>query len=239
MKYIGYHRTSTTDQHLERGISEIEKFCEENKIKLYKDKVYTDQQTGKDFFRPKYIIVKEELLEPGDVLIVSELDRLGRNKEDTLKELRYFKENEIRVMILEIPTTLLDYTKFENTLATLIMQTVNNMLIEMYATFAQAEMEKREKRQREGIEEMKKRGEWDKYGRPRSMEFEKFYEQYKRVENGEIRPYQLMKELNISKPTYYRYRKEAEQKKDTINDKTMITARSMLDEEWENIERIK
>ena len=31
---------------------------------------------------------------------------IDENKKDTLKELQFFKEKEIRVMILELPTTL-------------------------------------------------------------------------------------------------------------------------------------
>ena len=108
MKYVAYHRTSTKDQHLDRGIAELTKYCADNAISLYKDKVYTDQQTGKNFNRPRYTMLKDEILESGDVLIVTELDRLGRNKEATLKELRFFKDNGIRVMVLELPTTLID-----------------------------------------------------------------------------------------------------------------------------------
>ena len=43
MKYIAYHRTSTLEQHLERGIAEITQFCSQNSISLYKGKVYCDQ----------------------------------------------------------------------------------------------------------------------------------------------------------------------------------------------------
>ena len=32
--YYGYHRTSTKEQHLDRGITEITTFCEKNNIKL-------------------------------------------------------------------------------------------------------------------------------------------------------------------------------------------------------------
>lgn len=234
MKYVGYHRTSTTDQHLEKGVHAIEKYCNENRIALYKNKVYTDQKTGLNFNRPAYLIVKEELLETGDSLIVAEVDRLGRNKEDTLKELRYFKDNGIRVMILELPTTLMDFSKLDNSMAAMILDTVNNMLIEMYTTFAQAEIEKLKKRQREGIEEMKLRGEWNKYGRPRAMENEQFYEQYQRVLNGEIRPYQLMEELEITKPTYYRYRKEYEQKQPKIDYELLENQEKSLNKEGEN-----
>ena len=43
----GYHRTSTTEQHLDRGITEITQFCKERGLNL--EKIFTDQQTGKNF----------------------------------------------------------------------------------------------------------------------------------------------------------------------------------------------
>lgn len=86
MNIYGYHRTSTTDQHLDRGIKEITDYCIRNNLKL--EKIFTDQQTGKNLNRPRYTIMKEDVLRPGDTLIITELDRLGRNKQDTLKELQ-------------------------------------------------------------------------------------------------------------------------------------------------------
>ena len=115
----GYHRTSTTDQHLDRGLTEIETFCNNNNLKL--EKIYTDQQTGKNFNRPRYQVLKEDILREGDTLIVTELDRLGRNKQDTLKELRYFTDKGVRVMILEIPTTTQDLSSLDNSMAKMIM----------------------------------------------------------------------------------------------------------------------
>ena len=199
----GYHRTSTTDQHLDRGLTEIETFCNNNNLKL--EKIYTDQQTGKNFNRPRYQVLKEDILREGDTLIVTELDRLGRNKQDTLKELRYFTDKGVRVMILEIPTTTQDLSSLDNSMAKMIMETINNMLIELYATMAQAEIEKKEKRQKEGIQAKKERGEWDDYGRPCVMNLDDFANEYKKVESGEIRPFELMRKLGMSKATYYRY----------------------------------
>lgn len=66
------------------------------------------------------------------------------------------------------------------------------MLIELYAAMAQAEIEKKEKRQREGIASKKARGEWDDYGRPAVMSLNEFSEHYKKVLSGEIRPFELM-----------------------------------------------
>lgn len=93
-------------------------------------------------------------------------------------------------------------------MAIMMMETINNMLIEMYASFAHGEMDKREKRQSEGIEAKKQRGEWDDYGRPVAMDFDKFSKEYERVIKGEIKPFDLMRELNLTKPTFYRYKKK-------------------------------
>lgn len=203
MKRYGYHRTSTREQHLDRGITEINAYCDANNLEL--EKIFTDQQTGKNFNRPRYTIMKEDVLRAGDELIITEVDRLGRNKQETLKELQYYRDNGIRVKILELPTTLMDLSAMDNTMASMIMETINNMLIELYATMAQAEMEKKEKRQKEGIRAKKERGEWDDYGRPAVMSQDEFAEHYKKVISGELRPFELMKQLGMSKSTYYRY----------------------------------
>lgn len=202
----GYTRTSTKDQHLDRGIKEIQTFCAENKMDLRK--IYTDQISGKNYNRPRYTVMKEDVLRPGDTLIITEVDRLGRNKTETLKELQYFRDNNIRVMILELPTTLQDISKLNNTMAKMILETINNMLIELYAAMAQAELEKKIKRQKEGIAAKKARGEWSDYGRPRKLSSKDFSFVYQDVLNGKLRPYQLIKKLHISPATYYRYIKE-------------------------------
>lgn len=204
MAIYGYHRTSTAEQHLDRGIKSIEDYCTTNNIEL--DVMFTDQQTGKNFSRPDYQAMKR-VVKAGSCIIISEVDRLGRDKTDTLKELRHFKDMGVRVMILEIPTTLVDYSKLDNAMAAMIMETINNMLIEMYATFAHAEMLKRETRQKQGIQAMKDRNEWDKYGRPVAMDYKKFASEYTKVITGQIKPFELMRQLNMAKATYYKYAK--------------------------------
>lgn len=216
MRYYAYHRTSTTDQHLDRGLNSINEFCKDNNIKL-DNKIYTDQCTGKNFNRPGY----KELLETINyqvnnneekvTLIVSELDRLGRNKELTLKEISKLKDLGVRLMVIEIPTTCQDLSRLDNSMATMMMETINNMLIEMYISFAHAEMEKRATRQKQGMEAKKARGEWDDFGRPRALNFEKFVKEYERVLEGGLKPGECMKLLGITKPTYYRYKKEYEE----------------------------
>ena len=85
-------------------------------------------------------------------------------------------------------------------MAKMMMETINNMLI------AQLEIEKKEKRQREGIASKKNRGEWDDYGRPAAIDYKQFAAAYARVKRGEIGPTNLRRELGLSHSTFYRYR---------------------------------
>ena len=78
------------------------------------------------------------------------------------------------------------------------------MLIKLYAAMAQAEIEKKEKRQREGLEAKKARGEWDDDSRPAVMSIEAFAKEYAKVVSGEFRPFQLMQQLGMSKATFCR-----------------------------------
>lgn len=202
----GYNRVSSKKQNLDRGNKSIEDFCARQDLTL--TKIYSDKISGKTFDRTRYIVLKEDILRNGDVLIIPELDRFGRNKKAILDELVDLKNKGIRVMILDIPTTLVNLSQMQDNLANLILETINNMLIEMYATFAQAENDKKDKRRTEGIQAMKDRGEWERYGRPRKMSLGEFKREYEKVESGEMRPTELIRELGLTYPTYYRYRKE-------------------------------
>lgn len=109
--------------------------------------------------------------------------------------------------VLELPTTLMDLSVMDNAMARMMLETINNMMLELYASMAQAELEKKEKRQREGIEAKKLRGEWDDYGRPSVMKQETFDENFQSVVSGETTPTQLRKNLGMTHSTFYRYRK--------------------------------
>ena len=53
MQIYGYHRTSTKEQHLDRGIQEIERYCNEHEMAL--TNIFTDQETGKNFNRKRLV----------------------------------------------------------------------------------------------------------------------------------------------------------------------------------------
>lgn len=210
--YYGYHRISTKEQHLDRGIKGIEDFCKSREIKL--EKIYTDKMTGKETYRPRYTVLKEDVLRSGDTLIIYELDRLARTKKLIAEELRYYSEKGIRVMILDIPTTTVDIPEHSDKMFKLVMETVNQLIIEIYSMQAQTELQRKEKRQREGIAAKKARGDWDNYGRPRVMKKEDFAKNYQRVIDGQIGSLELMRELGLQRDTYFRYVRELKKAKD-------------------------
>ena len=62
--YYGYHRVSTKKQNLERGIKGIEDFCKSRNYKL--EKVFIDKMSEKTIDRPRYTVLKEDVLREGD-----------------------------------------------------------------------------------------------------------------------------------------------------------------------------
>ena len=87
------------------------------------------------------------------------------------------------------------------------MDMINNLLLEVFAACAEFEMEKREKRQREGYEALKARGEWDKLGRPVKMTQEEFLNKWDQ-KGKNVTDKEFAESLNISKGTLQSYKKK-------------------------------
>lgn len=188
---IGYCRVSTTEQNLDRQIKSLKNYgCE---------RIYCDKLTGKNFNRPEYTKLKDTI-RSGDTLVVHEFDRLGRNKRLTLKEIQHFKENNVRLVALNLPTTQL------NTNDNLMLETINNIIIELYTMMAQDEVEKREKRQKEGIKLALEKG--VKFGRKKTEYPKEWSSVIKLVENRTINNIKAMEILGLKKTTYYKLLKE-------------------------------
>ena len=201
MRIYGYHRMLRKEKGLECGIQEITDYCNRNRLKL--TKIFSDEKFKNHYNGEKYQFLKEKVLCPKDELIVTQLECLGCNRQGILKELQYFKDNGIRIKILELPTTLMDTSKMNDAEASMIIDTIHNMLIETYTSMVREEYETHKKPQMEGIQAMKERG--DATGRPMLMDLNKFWEQYQRVLQGELESVELMKKLSMKRSTYYRY----------------------------------
>ena len=155
---LGYGRVSSKDQNPDRQIESLKRY-----VPNVRD-IYIDKKSGKDFEREEYKKMKDRL-RAGDTVYIHEFDRLGRNKEQILAELKDFKERGVTVRILNVPSTLSDFSALGNDdLQRSLIIAMNNMLIEVLAIMAENERKTILRRQREGLEAAKKKG--VKLGRP-------------------------------------------------------------------------
>lgn len=195
-KVMGYARVSTKEQHLERQLVELNKYVQEENI-------VTDKASGKSFARKGYEALKGALgLRSGDTLVIKSLDRLSRNKNDIKTELEWFKNNHIRLMIIDLPTTMIQVPNNQDW----ILDMINNILIEVLASIAEQERNMIRQRQREGIDIAKAQGR--NLGRPKKtypINWEEYYYQWK---SDKITAKQMMDELKLKPTTFYKLAKE-------------------------------
>ena len=142
------------------------------------------------------------MLRSGDTLIVKSLDRLSRNKTDIKNELQYFKDNNIRLKVIDLPTTMMDLPKGQEW----VFEMVNNILIEVLGTIAEQERQTIRKRQKEGIEAAKIKGKH--LGRPSAKKPENWSTVYNEWKNNQITARQAMNALGVNKNVFYKWVKE-------------------------------
>ena len=193
----GYMRVSTKAQNLNRQEDALLEFGVE------KDNIFADKESGKDFDREKYKEMKS-ILKRNDVLVIKELDRLGRNKQMVKEELEYFKNNGIRVKILNIPTTLIDFPEGQEWM----MEMINNIVLEVMSSIAEEERRKIKTRQAEGIAAAKAVG--VKFGPKVKYTEVQLLNALKDLKvNGGTKSYsQVVRDHNIPKTTLIRYSKQ-------------------------------
>ncbi len=198
---LGYIRVSTKEQSIARQKEELLKHGVEERF------LFIDKASGKSFNRDQYQVLKVALRD-GDELFIHELDRLGRNKKAISEELQFFKNHNIIIRILDIPTTMIDYSTFTNGIAKSMLEMVNNLLIEVLSTLAEQELAKIHKRQREGIDAAKANG--VKFGRPQVPIPENFPTVYKDWRENRIMAVEAIQELQLTHATFYRLVKRYE-----------------------------
>ena len=191
-KTFYYARVSTKEQNLDR---QIEAF---KKMGATEREIICDKESGKDLERKGYQALKTTILRSGDVLVIKSLDRLSRNKSDIKNELQYFKDNNIRLKVIDLPTTMMDLPKGQEW----VFEMVNNILIEVLGTIAEQERQTIRKRQREGIEAAKLKGKH--LGRPSLVLPDNYHDIICDWRNKKITAVEAVKILGIGKSSFYR-----------------------------------
>lgn len=193
-----YGRVSSIGQKLDRQIAQFKELGIDDRH------IITEKKSGKDIeSRAGYLALRNQMLRSGDTLYICSIDRLGRNKEQIKQELEYFKSNGIRVKILDIPTTLIDFPAGQEW----VCDMVNNILIEVLGSIAQKERENIKIRQAQGIAEAKKKG-VVKFGRPRAEKPDNWDSVVSQWKAGEITAVKAMELTGTTKSTFYKLVKE-------------------------------
>ena len=200
MKY-GYVRVSTTTQNIDRQMEEMHKFG------LTDEFIYIDKQSGKDFDRPNYQIMKSKL-KKDDLLIIKSIDRLGRNYEMIIKEWSDItKIIEADICVIDFP--LLD-TRSENT--NLVGKFISDIVLQVLSFVAQNERENIRQRQAEGIRIAKEKG--VHMGRPKYKLPNNFTEIVVRYHNKEFTHIEAAEILNMTRGTFLKYSKLIKKEQD-------------------------
>jgi len=194
---IGYIRASTKDQNLARQIEMMKQECA--------DKVFSEKVSGKDMNR-KELKALLKFAREGDEIIISSLDRLGRDYQDIKEIVRQLQQRRIKLTIIDAP--FLNFNTGNNTLDTAMF----DMFLSLLGYIAQNEREKILERQRQGIELAKQRGVYK--GRPiqyhehaKNAKDRLIYQNVKQMLEKHFPVAQIAKENGISRQTVYIIRK--------------------------------
>lgn len=204
-----YARVSTREQNLER---QIEAF---KQLGANERDIITDKESGKNLERAGYQALKQTMLRAGDTLVIKSLDRLSRNKKDIADELRYFKENKIRLQVIDIPTTMIDLDGND-----WVLDMVNNILIEVLSSIAQQERERIKQNQKDGYNAMPQDAATGKkksaktgnvVGRPALLVPKNWNEVFAKWKAGEITAKTAMELTGTKRTSFYKLVKQQEE----------------------------
>lgn len=202
-KIFAYMRISTNHktQKVDRQQQAILEYSIHNGFKV--DEFVSDIITGgtKADNRPNYHDMKKQLRN-GDVLVISDIDRLGRNADDVIMEIKDLQLRGIRVVALDVPF-LNDWEKMND-------DSLSKMIIDIFVTLkahiAQQEKEKMHSRVMQGLDVARANGK--KLGRPATgvpKEFAREYNKFQSGEYGSITAVQFAKLQGIAVSTFYKY----------------------------------
>lgn len=202
-KEFYYIRVSTKEQNLDRQLD----YLKEHNISIDERDIFYDKQSGKNFDRPQYQLLKN-ILRRGDTLYVKSIDRFGRNYHQIVDEWKELTSRGIDIVVLDMP--LLDTRKNKDILGSLI----SDLVLQLLSYVADTELKNIRSRQAEGIKSALDRG--VQFGRPKkeitikSDEFEMLYNQWK---SKKITTKYFKNTLGLKTNTFYRRIYEYENKK--------------------------
>ena len=139
-----YVRASTKDQDATRALADLVSFS-----KSYDDSYaeYIEHFSGTKLDRPALAKLLKDA-EQGDILLVESVDRLSRLSQDDFAILKQrIKDKGLRLVVADLPTT----HAVSNGMTGEILTVINHMLIDLLATMAKLDNDKRRERIKQGL----------------------------------------------------------------------------------------
>ncbi len=143
-----YLRASTKDQDAERALQILQDLNQN--LNLGETIVYVENYSGTKLDRPELNKLLSEANQ-GDTLLVESIDRLSRLTQQDFQELkRRIQEKGLRLVVADLPTTY-QMIQTSDSITNSILDLINNMLIDLLATMARLDNEKRIERIKQGL----------------------------------------------------------------------------------------
>lgn len=142
MAKIGYARVSSKEQNLDRQLEALQG--------VSVTRVFSDKASGQSADRPQ-LKAMLDYIRDGDIVVVTELDRLGRNNKDLTDIINEIQQKGATLEALNLPS--MSGIQDEN-----LRRLINNLVVELYKYQAESERKRIKERQAQGIELAKKKG---------------------------------------------------------------------------------
>ena len=144
-----YLRASTKDQDAQRALQILQDLNQY--LNLGETIVYVENYSGTRLDRPELNKLLSEAND-GDALLVESVDRLSRLSQADFQELkRRIQDKGLRLIVADLPTTH-QLIQTNDSITSSILELINNMLIDLLATMARLDNEKRIERIKQGLE---------------------------------------------------------------------------------------
>ena len=161
-----YLRASTVDQNAERARADLERFVRERGLRIAS--TYIENESGARLDRPELFRLLSDC-QPGDVLLVEQVDRLSRLTASDWERLKAaIAAKRVRVVALDLPTSWAMAQGNGDEFTSRMFDAINGMLLDMLAAIARKDYEDRRRRQAQGIARAKDEGRYR--GRPEDAE---------------------------------------------------------------------
>ncbi|WP_313227013.1 recombinase family protein [Stutzerimonas chloritidismutans] len=198
-----YLRASTKDQDAERALASLEQFASDHQLTVVA--THAENVSGTTLERPALNTLLNSA-KAGEVLLVESVDRLSRlSQADWTKLKTVIQEKGLKLVVADLPTShmLVD----DKGITGQIMQVINAMLIDLMATMARLDQEKRVERIKQGIAKKKaEQPEWKPTGKSKNQA--KWDEVRKHLANEKLKKHEIAKLCEVGVATVYRIQKE-------------------------------